>query len=92
MRLNFPGAQPPRLLFGAPSRRTRPPRDAPNSECLRTREVIREGRTTAPEAGTIPTLTESFRLNGVSPHQMSGGNGILRDSRTPIYRGPCNGL
>ena len=43
MQSNFEGSQPPRLLPGAPSRRTRTLRDAPNSAYLRTCEVVREG-------------------------------------------------
>ena len=72
MLLNFRGPQPPRLLFGAPSRRTRAPSDTPNSGCRRRHEVVREGADHCARGGRDPhsdctVPVKSGRGDGASP-------------------------
>ena len=60
---NQGGAQPPRLLFGAPSRRTPACTRAPNSERIWCTQWAARARPTAPEAGALPKSTASLRLS-----------------------------
>ncbi len=43
-------------------------------------------------AGVRADHLSSSTMTRCARREERGGNGILRDSRTPIYRGPCNGL
>ena len=58
-------AQPPRLWFGAPSRRTRTLRHAPNHLLAARSKRAARAQPAAPGAGALPIPTASFRFTGL---------------------------
>jgi hypothetical protein len=69
------GAQPPRLQFGAPSRRTRTQSSSPNGAVRRTAPANREGAVGCARGGRAPQFQRHRSGSGASYRAMNRGSG-----------------